>query len=151
MERWKTITTWDAFEVSDLGRVRRGSRVLAGFQHVRGYWRYNLCQDGRHRQILGHVLVAEAFLPPRPSPCHRVNHKDDNKKNNRAENLEWKTNQENCLLAHQTGAWRNRLAPEDVREIRRSDDFQRALADRFGVCRAFISMIQPRKKYGWVP
>jgi hypothetical protein len=34
-------------------------------------------------------LVARAFLPPMPSPTHIMRHKDLNRANNRADNLEW--------------------------------------------------------------
>ena len=44
-----------------------------------------------------HQIVAEAFLEPKPSPTHVIDHKDTNKCNNRPDNLRWATRLENAL------------------------------------------------------
>lgn len=49
-----------------------------------------MSDDGRHLTREIHRLVAKAFIP-NPSGLPIVNHKDENKQNNFAENLEWCT------------------------------------------------------------
>ena len=54
------------------------------------YKRVNLCINGVGHKKTIHRLVAEAFIPnPNNYPC--INHKDENKENNNANNLEWCT------------------------------------------------------------
>ena len=88
-EVWKEI--WKTgYEVSDLGRIRRGERILAGSYHSDGYIFTNIHGD----QIPIHRFVAEMFIP-NPDNKPEVNHKDGNKMNNSASNLEWVTRSEN--------------------------------------------------------
>lgn len=59
----------------------------------------------QERRIAGiHVLVAETFLGPKPSPVHEVNHKDLDKRNFHHSNLEWVTHKRNCVHAWEEGA-----------------------------------------------
>lgn len=50
-----------------------------------------------HRKIRVHVAVATLFLGPKPSADHIVHHKDGNRGNPRASNLEWITRSRNTL------------------------------------------------------
>lgn len=62
-----------------------------------GYYAVNLYDDnGNRKMFFIHRLVAEAFLP-NLNHYTDINHKDENKANNAAENLEWcnKTYNEN--------------------------------------------------------
>lgn len=100
--------------------------------HTNGYLRAVI--SGHDAYI--HRLVAEAFCD-NPRGCSEVNHKDGNKQNNNASNLEWCTRSENNRHAFQTGLRdyaelsemakkgnatrrkKRRLSPEQVKEIRK--------------------------------
>lgn len=79
----------EMYEVSNLGRVksvRFGKERILKTDKASGYLRVMLGRKNGH--FLVHRLVAEAFIPnPDNLPC--VNHKDENKLNNRVDNLEW--------------------------------------------------------------
>ena len=53
-----------------------------------GYTVVNLWKDNSRKMFLVHRLVAEAFLENK-NKLPEVNHKDENKENNRVDNLEW--------------------------------------------------------------
>ncbi|QHR65454.1 HNH homing endonuclease [Escherichia phage nepoznato] len=74
-----------------------------------------ICENGSRIEELQHRLIAKAFVPnPENKPF--VNHKDGNKLNNCADNLEWTTEQENTLHAMSTGLRRTEVI-NDYRPI----------------------------------
>lgn len=60
-----------------------------------GYYQVVLCKNGTEKRCLIHRLVAETFLQKEKGK-NFVNHKDENKTNNNAANLEWCTHKYNC-------------------------------------------------------
>lgn len=95
VERWLPVPGWNAYEVSDLGRVRRvragrGTRVgLLRLNHQgRGYLNVTLNQDGRRWTMRVHRLVMLAFVGPMPED-HSVDHRDVNPANNALTNLRY--------------------------------------------------------------
>lgn len=88
---WRPVPHASGYLVSSDGRVRgpRG-RELKPHAVKGGYLRVT-CR-GRHRLV--HVVVAEAFLGPRPTG-RQVNHIDGDKTNNGVSNLEYITPSEN--------------------------------------------------------
>lgn len=95
MELWKDIDGAEKFyEVSSHGRIRNkiSGNILkpstsGGYAHVE--LRY-----GINKNYSVHRLVACAFVP-NPYNFNIVNHKDENKLNNHADNLEWCTQKYN--------------------------------------------------------
>lgn len=112
-EIWKDIKGYEGlYQVSNLGKVRsldrdiliqhpsgtvyksrKKGRVLSPSKDKDGYLQVNICR-GRHGKI--HRLVAMAFVP-NPNNYKCVNHKDEDKRNNRPDNLEWCTTKYNNL------------------------------------------------------
>lgn len=77
------------YAVTDCGKIwsYRKNRFLNPFT-TRGYYRVRLCKDGVSKQFFIHRLVAKTFLP-NPQKLPQINHKNENKKDNRVDNLEW--------------------------------------------------------------
>lgn len=96
-EIWSPINGFDGeYEISSFGRVKslKSGIILRQYEDRGGYLEVHLRKHSKkyHKKI--HRLVAEAFLP-NPNNYLEVNHKDENKKNNRFDNLEWCTHQYN--------------------------------------------------------
>ena len=85
-------------KVSSLGRITSCSGVIGvGCLKRIGYHGTSISVHGQTRDVNVHQLVAAAFVGPPPSgPCIHVNHKDTNKANNAASNLEYVTAAENA-------------------------------------------------------
>lgn len=96
-EIWKDIKGYEGlYQVSNLGRVKSLGNLqnkkekLLKTNICNGYYAVYLYKNSKKKICLCHRLVAEAFIP-NPKNLPFVNHKDDNKLNNRMDNLEWRT------------------------------------------------------------
>ena len=92
------IEDYDDYYVSSLGRVlslKNGKEhFLKQMFDKSGYARVELSKNSIRKKFLVHRLVAKAFIPNIDNLLY-VNHKDENPKNNRVENLEWCTQKYN--------------------------------------------------------
>lgn len=98
-EEWRDIAGYEGiYQVSNLGRVKslnylhhKGKVcIMSPVKEKSGYIRCLLYNDEGRKAYSIHRLVAMAFCPNDNNyPC--VNHKDEDKSNNRADNLEWCT------------------------------------------------------------
>ena len=107
-EIWKDIPNYEGlYQASNLGNVRSLDKIVnAGNQfgckfkitkkgkvlkqHINkyGYKRVTLIVDNKAKNFQSHRLIAQTFIP-NPNNLPQVNHKDENKLNNKVENLEW--------------------------------------------------------------
>lgn len=104
IEKFKPVQGYAGiYEISNLGRVKSLSRIIERkdgntrvtedriilpFLTKCGYHQIVLCKDGVRKKHYIHRLVANAFIE-NPNKLPIINHKDENKLNNRVENLEW--------------------------------------------------------------
>jgi len=104
-EVWKDIEGYEGlYEVSNLGRVKSLSRIdslgrkykekMLRQSNSRGYLHTSLSKDNNSKSYQTHRLVALTFIP-NPENKPQVNHMDENKTNNRVDNLNWMTSKEN--------------------------------------------------------
>ena len=96
-EIWKDIEGYEGlYQVSNMGRVRslRNNIILKSKIERSGYERVNLSVNNIHKDYYIHRMVATAFIS-NPNNCPIVNHKDEDRTNNRVDNLEWCTQKYN--------------------------------------------------------
>lgn len=90
-EIWRSAKDYEGlYEVSNLGRVRNvvSGVILKPVKDRDGYLQVTLYSQLPRKNFKIHRLVAQAFLPNHDN-LPQVNHKDENKENNRVDNLEW--------------------------------------------------------------
>lgn len=99
---WTTVSRNHNYEVNSVGDVRnsRNGYVLTGSPNNSGYLTVSLGKRLPGQFV--HSIVAEAFVPGY-KPGLDVDHIDGNKKNNRADNLKWRTRSENIKRAYEMG------------------------------------------------
>lgn len=97
-EIFREIDGFPDYEISNLGRVcsfkGKYPKILKPYKNQGSYLYVILCTGGKKVTKKVHRLVAEAFVP-NPENKPEVNHIDEDKENNVAENLEWITRREN--------------------------------------------------------
>lgn len=165
---WKTLETFPDYEVSTEGTVRSKERTRAfgtqrrvlpsqeikPFAHSGGYLCVKLAKDRKKTNQYVHRLTAFAHVQ-NPSGLPDVNHKDGDKTNNRADNLEWTTRKENLDHADKVLGLRPKgethggaiLTEDCVRAILSSDLPSSELADAYGVKYGTVWAIRARKTW----
>lgn len=117
-ELWKDIPDFEGYyQASNLGRIRsvdryvkykntdgvalRKGKILSPKTSKKGYLETTLMKEGKNYYKRIHQLIASAFLP-NPNNYPYINHINENKKDNRVENLEWCTPKYNTEVYHKS-------------------------------------------------
>ena len=118
-EEWAFCEGYEGlYQVSNMGRVRslgrmslqpdgtmkyKKGKLLKPFFVGKGdkaYYSVRLWKDCKEEKALVHRLVGVAFVPnPQPEKFNVCNHLDENKLNNRADNIEWTDEQGNIAYS----------------------------------------------------
>lgn len=160
-ENWKPVVGYEGlYEVSDLGRIRRvraynsthSGKVLKPSDGPGGYQLVMLYKHGVGVSFRVHRLVATAFLGLRQQDV--VNHKDFDRTNNQAANLEA------CSVGHNTrhalASGRGGTCKTDASRVRwirsRLNDGVsiRELCRSTGLHKATIAAIKSGQSWGWL-
>lgn len=153
---WRKVSGFDGiYEVSNTGEVRScfsGQwRTMKPHRTKGGYEDICLGVGANKKWLMVHRLVAMAFIP-NPEGKTYVNHKDFNRLNNRAENLEWVTATENHRHSDRAGRYprdtahkNTKLPQSEVEKLmiiaQREEYSQSVLARMFGLSRSRVGAI----------
>ena len=131
MEEWRDIKGYEGlYQVSNMGRVKGLERIskhskggnktikekiLKGTLNDNRYLMVGLSKNGKTKRFLIHRLVGEAFISnPNKLPC--IDHINTIATDNRAENLKWCTQKDNC---------NNELSKKHISENRKGKKFSK--------------------------
>lgn len=166
-EIWKSCIQDSRYEVSNLGRVKRivstprhpvTGECVKPVPNENGYLSIKFIQNGKTKGYRVHQLVCRAFHgEPLPEQTD-VNHIDNDRTNNCADNLEWATRRENLRWGKQQGRdntgernGRAKLQPDQVREIKRllgeGQLPHSAIGALFGVSDGAVQLINVGKRW----
>jgi hypothetical protein len=168
-EEWLPALDWEGYyEVSNLGRVRslsrlnyKGHRKTGKILRLKldnwGYLRAQFYAGMKRWKPSVAGLVAHAFIGPRP-PGLTIDHKDGDKLNNAASNLEYVTNKENNRRSAKLRSqniprgekhYAVKLTDSQITEIRHlklEGMSDRQLGETFGVSRRYINKIVNKQR-----
>lgn len=177
MEVWQPVPGYEEYyEVSNTGRVRAIERVIGSRNRWGGityrtypmheckqwfrdprYGTVTLCRGGKNKTHFIHVLVAAAFIGPKPRRM-QVCHNDGNSHNNTDTNLRYDTCKNNLADRHRHGTAlvgskgsASKLTEMQVEEMRRlyatEVCSQPKLGRLFGVSQTTVNSIILRKSW----
>lgn len=158
-EIWKDIEGFNGdYQVSSWGRVKSCERVvmrrdgkpypireriLQGIKHKKGYIQVGLYKDGKLTIEKVHRLVAIAFLD-NPHGYPEVNHRDEDKTNNRVDNLEYCTQKYNSNFGT-----RNKRISESLINGKTSKRIYQLSKDNSEIINVWLSAHEVERQMGW--
>lgn len=173
MEEWKQIVEAPDCEVSNYGNVRVKARTITTVTGAtRYYGPYVISQNrkksgyvevalpiekGKRIYCLVHRLVLEAFNPVVNMESLEVNHIDEDKTNNKLDNLQWVSAKQNCNY----GTRNKNISINGVRyeiycpELDKKSYSQKEAAQYMGISVGAMSgyvngKSRPRNGYHWI-
>ena len=148
---WAPLPEWETlYEVHPLGFVRRIGKIdpLKTITAGAGYLTVKLSDSPRHVSMYVHRAVLFTFEDT-PPEGHEADHRDQDKTNNRLDNLHWVTHKENCTNRNNVTP-HEKLVPAQVKVIRErmiAGERQYRIALAFGVCKQVITNIKKGATY----
>lgn len=170
MDKYKTIKSFPSYSISEsssiVSRNEYHNRIsyLKSRKRKDGYHVISLSKNNNPKYFYLHRLVAEHFVP-NPENKKYVNHKDGDKSNNHASNLEWCTASENSQHAIDNEMYKPpsfkgeehgmcKITPDIVRSIRAlyggGNYTQKKLSKLYGLGQTQIGRIVRRESWSHV-
>ena len=172
-EIWKDVVGYEGiYMVSSLGRMLSKERTVKrknGADYLQkesiiegsdyhGYKVTTIAKNKIKKHKFIHVLIAEAFLGPKPEKME-VCHGDGNRKNNCIENLRYGTRSDNVRDAIKHGTYKRppivrgskrsdaKINEKIAKQIKESDESSYILAKKLNISRALISNVRRNKSW----
>ena len=175
---WKDVVGYEGYyQVSNYGDVKSLDRWAEGHKYptrIKGimlskvfdgqYYSVGLRKNGKSTKHRIHKLVMDAFGAPCPGVYgnrrgnYQIDHCDDDKLNNRSDNLQWLLHADNCFWKYEeTHYFRNRkplkgeshgmakLTEIQVLSIRKDPRIYREIGLEYGVDKTLVGLIKRRK------
>ena len=129
-EIWKTIENYPNYMVSNYGNImslnyRRTSKphILKQGTNNDGYKLVCLHNENGNKMMTVHRIVAEAFIFNKFN-YNEINHKNNNRSDNRVSNLEWISHKDNIKQRDLTYKPKinNQITPNEVIKIRKEKE-----------------------------
>lgn len=172
MEEWRGIPGYEGmYSVSSLGRVRGEERIVPHILEGKKIksrilkWKINkkngypaviLCNPSSQKTFPVHVLVAMAFIGPRPKGMD-IAHFDGDRMNPQPSNLRYATPKENREDSRRHGTLaqgerlpQSKVTEEQVRSIRSDARLLREIAEEIGISESSVARIKNRKTWAHV-
>ena len=104
MEIWKPLRNFPNYNGSSEGRIMnvRTQHILKPIYNEKGYVQVSLFRNNKAYTVRIHKIIAETFLGEHPGMD--VRHKDNDRTNNRVDNLYWTTRKETINDAFRSGS-----------------------------------------------
>ena len=145
------VTNYEDYKVLSNGQVigTRGKVLKVDLNSV-GYERVTLSKEGVTKRVTVHRLVAEHYCP-NPHNLPHVNHINGNRRDNRAENLEWCTPSYNIKDGWHRGRRSHNRLPQEVEDAIYQDVLEgkmliKDIAAKYGIHRGTVTEIRKREE-----
>lgn len=166
-EIWKAIPGYgESYQISNLGRIKSASRykingwggmtllpevIMRPKKTPQGYHQIGL-RNPKQKLFYVHRLVAFSFVE-NPEGKPEVNHKDGNKDNNFAHNLEWVTPKENIVHSVAMGLKKphgEKLSHEEAMEVYKSTEPDCVVSLKYGISIRSVRDIKKKKRWAFL-
>lgn len=154
-EIWKPLVIENdvKIQVSNKGRVK-WDRYKVGTQWIKdfikepslskGYLHFRFYAGGKHKNLLVHRAVAEAFIP-NPKGYKSITHIDGNRLNNSVENLKWSPNR--SPRKRRSTAKLDDLKVRRIRERLEKGEKAAEIAAEFDISPSYVSRIKKGNRW----
>ena len=136
-----------------MGRIRNaksGHIKKKLVNHVHGYLSIRVYFRGKNRSCRTTTLIAAAWLPPKPGPEYEVDHINNDKTDERVENLRWLTKADNIKKSYDEGGHPYRASNiprltektyDEIKALWKSGMSQVQIAKKYHVHNSHVSRI----------
>lgn len=146
---WRPVVGFEKYEVSNDGRVRSlyyGGKELKPYTQPYGHQEVKLRKDKKTHATTVGVLVASAFIGPRPEGL-MVCHNDGDPTNNSVENLRWDTQASNIRDSVRHGTHPNASKEKCSKGHYYNTENTRINTKGWRICRQCHRVAERRRQY----